>query len=782
MSKNINIEVTGLIANATGAPVIVCGNSGYQVKFTFDADWADITAKTARFVYVQDGEVKYHDAPFTGDTVDVPVLSNTKEVRVGVYAGEFSTSTPACVPCLLSIRCGSGTLADQPLTPSQYDEIMALFNDLPSESVGIPDGSIGTAKLANGAVTTEKIAMGSVTAEKLADDVVFDSEPADGSIGTAKLANGAVNAEKLADAAIDREGLFSFGLIEKFLSLPKSTVTSAGAFGASYFDALTDPGIYEMGSQAGEQYVLIVLKPETDYQRMQIRLSYDKIEYRGIYTDEAGVFNSEDWEPWVDLTGAAEKNNVLYVSMPDYVNVKTNNTFKIYYRNILSRDDVILWVGYNSNLTTRYYDDYLSIIATSEGTHTLPWKVYDKGHNLLDSGELRVIATAKVPSETTKAIVIGDSTVNAGTMTAKAAELYSADGATLMLLGTRGDGTHEGRGGWTAKMYCTVASNGGISNPFYNNGFDFSYYMNNQNYSGVQAVVIQLGINDIFAFKDYDWALYDSTETLDYINQIVTSILAYDSSIKVIVNLPTTPNSNGTSFTEAYGTTQLYSTYNRNIIRFAEELKDYYANNPNVTISASNCVLDTKTQISDGVHPTTEGYNELGERLYEVLVSVTDGGVYIVPLLDITQRTRVQHTGATLSATSTRDLDVTKCYDGVFNGTRVENVVITAYTALSANSLSIQVSTAGGTGMEFPVTLEVGKSYTLKYTVNNTGRVYVMKYNSDTTYNANEMLSSTAGSYTKTITPEDGFIYSIIFVPMVKDTLVTFSDISLTEN
>jgi lysophospholipase L1-like esterase len=146
--------------------------------------------------------------------------------------------------------------------------------------------------------------------------------------------------------------------------------------------------------------------------------------------------------------------------------------------------------------------------------------------------------------------------------------------------------------------------------------------MENQNYSGVQAVAIQLGINDIFLFKEYDWSKYDSSEALGYINQMVSSILAYDSSIKIIINLPTTPNSNGTSFTETYGTTQLYWTYNRNIIRFAQELSEYFANNSSVTISASNCILDTKTQIRDGVHPTTEGYNELGQRLYEVLISI----------------------------------------------------------------------------------------------------------------------------------------------------------------
>ena len=86
-------------------------------------------------------------------------------------------------------------------------------------------------------------------------------------------------------------------------------------------------------------------------------------------------------EAIADLSGAKG----LYVSMPDYVNVKTTSEFKVYYRNILTRDDVMLWVGYHNSLTTRYYDDYLSITATAEGIFALPWKVYDKGYNLLES-------------------------------------------------------------------------------------------------------------------------------------------------------------------------------------------------------------------------------------------------------------------------------------------------------------------------------------------------------------------------------------------------------------
>jgi hypothetical protein len=92
----------------------------------------------------------------------------------------------------------------------------------------------------------------------------------------------------------------------------------------------------------------------------------------------------------------------------------------------------------------------------------------------------------------------------------------------------------------------------------------------------------------------------------------------------------------------------------------------------------------------------------------------------------------------------------------------------------------MQITRAEGFGVEFPVMLEAGKTYTLKYTLDNTGRVYLIKYNPDTTYNSNVMQSSTAGTFTKTINPEDGYLYSIFFCPMVANTVVTFSGISLT--
>ena len=122
---NIQINVTNKRAVVVGTPVIVCENSDYTVAFAFDAEWAGRDTKTARFVYVQDGAVKYTDVVFIGNTVDVPTLTNIREVRVGVFSGDLCTTTPATIPCELSIRCGTGAPIDP--TPSQYDQIMALL-------------------------------------------------------------------------------------------------------------------------------------------------------------------------------------------------------------------------------------------------------------------------------------------------------------------------------------------------------------------------------------------------------------------------------------------------------------------------------------------------------------------------------------------------------------------------------------------------------------------------------------------------------------------------------
>lgn len=125
---NINVNVSGKVASAIGAPTIVCGNSNYTITFALDSEWETSRVKTARFVYRQDGEVKYIDIAFSGRIVGVPALSNIDEVFVGVYAGELYTSTPARIVCKKSILCG----AQKHEEPAHdvYQQILQTINNL----------------------------------------------------------------------------------------------------------------------------------------------------------------------------------------------------------------------------------------------------------------------------------------------------------------------------------------------------------------------------------------------------------------------------------------------------------------------------------------------------------------------------------------------------------------------------------------------------------------------------------------------------------------------------
>ena len=123
---NININIANKRATTEGSPVIVCGNSDYMLQLTFDDEWSAATYKTARFVYVQNGQVLHEDRDFNGTEVQVPALANTTQVKVGVFAGELYTSTAAVIPCKASILCGSGEPANP--TPEEDARIMELLN------------------------------------------------------------------------------------------------------------------------------------------------------------------------------------------------------------------------------------------------------------------------------------------------------------------------------------------------------------------------------------------------------------------------------------------------------------------------------------------------------------------------------------------------------------------------------------------------------------------------------------------------------------------------------
>lgn len=133
--KNIPVQVKNRVAWTGWSGYIVCGNTDYTVTFTFDEEWGEATAKTARFKFRTDEGMRYTDQPFTGNTVAVPMLSNVREVEVGVYVGDLNTTTGATIRCVPSILCGSGEQSEY--EKERFNELMQLFNDMLHEHENI---------------------------------------------------------------------------------------------------------------------------------------------------------------------------------------------------------------------------------------------------------------------------------------------------------------------------------------------------------------------------------------------------------------------------------------------------------------------------------------------------------------------------------------------------------------------------------------------------------------------------------------------------------------------
>ena len=145
---DIQITVRNKIAQTQNAPEIVCGNNDYTAIFDFDAEWSDYDAKTARFIWrdILTGRMRYKDTLFTGSSVSMPVVYNTYQILIGVYAGDIRTTTPAAVPCARCIT--DNQPAHDPPPEDVYEQLLAYLAQIdPSGGGGM--GTAGNAALSS---------------------------------------------------------------------------------------------------------------------------------------------------------------------------------------------------------------------------------------------------------------------------------------------------------------------------------------------------------------------------------------------------------------------------------------------------------------------------------------------------------------------------------------------------------------------------------------------------------------------------------------------------------
>ena len=122
------ITVSKRIAQTTSTESLICGNDGDTLTVTFDDEWTNISAKTARLVWIKGGEYTYIDVPFTGTSCPLPAVIQAKMLFVGFFAGDstentLKTSTPAQIPCISSIL----DVPAEAFTPDVYQNILDII-------------------------------------------------------------------------------------------------------------------------------------------------------------------------------------------------------------------------------------------------------------------------------------------------------------------------------------------------------------------------------------------------------------------------------------------------------------------------------------------------------------------------------------------------------------------------------------------------------------------------------------------------------------------------------
>lgn len=351
--------------------------------------------------------------------------------------------------------------------------------------------------------------------------------------------------------------------------------------------------------------------------------------YRTFWTNASGdkswtawkcSATKEDFESYVNMVSKALGMPTLLAYPTQYAVV--GRELNIYYCQLFDcvdwkAENIVPHFSYNGG-GCKGYDDRISIIPTTAGTFTLQlWAGCVVGGERMQGDKVTItikVSENVIPQTAKRVLFIGDSRTDFGRLCKYAKEQM---GESITLLGSREtEGyNHEGRSGWTAEGYCTLASRNGVTNAFWNpttQSFDFAYYMESQGYDGVEYVNILLGVNSTY-----------SSAAPDYIEQIIESIHAYNPNIIVTVMteyvMPFSAYYSGSHVRSLLG--QLF--YSKIVEKFDGRTDEkIYILPTNTAIdhwfdwnrtSVQVCQFNDETMevIADNIHPKTCGYSKL---------------------------------------------------------------------------------------------------------------------------------------------------------------------------
>ncbi len=185
-----------------------------------------------------------------------------------------------------------------------------------------------------------------------------------------------------------------------------------------------------------------------------------------------------------------------------------------------------------------------------------------------------------------------------------------------------------------------TASSSVPANPFWiNSAINFPQYLANNSFSTPDWVFIQLGINDVFSYTTDASVSTFADSQFTNLDTLINSIKASGVNVKVGVVIPPPPAYNQDAFGANYASANTRWRHKRNILIWTRQLISKYQNQEGnrVYIVPANTAIDTvnnystttaninarnATQVSrqsNGVHPATAGYQQIGDAVWAFL-------------------------------------------------------------------------------------------------------------------------------------------------------------------
>ena len=678
---NATYDISDYITVVAGT-AYVCNGSGIRFSCYFDANYNVIAGGTGTNIF----------------TFTPPV--GAAYIRVSMYHANINT---------FQLEIGA--------TATTYEQHQYVLLD----PAGIPfgaslvDGQVATAKVADLAISTAKIANAAVTPDK----VNFLQ------LGKNKFNKNTITSGYYLTNTGTVLASATYDISDYIPVVAGTTYVNSGVLGirfSCYFDANyavvaggTNTNVFTFTPPTGAAYVRVTVY-HSDLNTFQLEIgatatTYEQYQY--VLSDPAGI-------P-IGIDGITAAVTPVIVMPPTIYGVQGREC-NLYIDNLhLGDSSVYAHDVTNTAVNGAQQRERWTWTPTGvQSTGTLTVSAYDKtsGAVLVSATTNQRAAASTAGSGTTKIInVIGDSLINAATITQTVIDIAATDVMGVSFIGTRGTGAnkHEGRGGWSITDFSTVgrtfysftvsgvvtsplinsteytnngstfkvqelslvAGSGTIicertagtnapsasgtltkssgtgdatiafsssstvsGNPFWIGGaLNYAQYLTNNSLATPDWVVIHLGINDAFSYTTDATVIAAAIAAFVNLDLLITSIKAAGAGVKVGLMIPTPPAGQD-GFGAAYGAGQTAWRDKRNIMLWSKEMIDKYTGEEanRIYLVPTNTALDvvngytlaasapvnSRSSVmvqrqSNGVHPDTGGYQQIGDALWAFL-------------------------------------------------------------------------------------------------------------------------------------------------------------------